>query len=69
MRAEFLPAIPGDFSFKDAKAKAEILKLKDVEVHIIGYEDLIKNKTMTNRLQDQADIEELTKRRKGKDGA
>jgi predicted nucleotidyltransferase len=62
-RAEFLPEIPGDISFKIAKAKAEILKINDVEVFIIGYEDLIKNKLSTNRLKDQADVEELVKRR------
>jgi len=65
-QAEFLPAIPGDISFTTAKAKAEILKINNTQVFIIGYEDLIKNKLSTNRLKDQADVEELTKRRKGK---
>lgn len=32
---------------------------------IIGYDDLIKSKTLTNRLKDLADIEELTNEKKG----
>jgi hypothetical protein len=32
-------------------------------VPIIGYDDLVKNKTLTNRLRDRADIEELAKRK------
>jgi hypothetical protein len=64
MRTDFLPTIAGDFSFTDAKAKAEILKLENVDVFVIGYDELIKNKQITNRLQDQADIEELNKRKK-----
>ena len=65
-RAEFLPSIPGDISFQAAREKAEVLQVNNTSVFIIGYEDLIKNKQSTNRLKDQADIEELTKRRKGK---
>ena len=65
-QAEFLPTIPGDISFKIAKEKAEILTINNTQVFIIGYEDLIKNKISTNRLKDQADVEELTKRRAGK---
>lgn len=68
MNAEFLPVIPGDFSFREARAKAEILILDDVEVHVIGYDELIQNKTATNRLKDQSDIDELTKRRSRKKG-
>lgn len=66
INAEFLPVIPGDFSFREAKAKAEILKLDDLEVRVMGYDELIRNKAATNRLKDQADIEELTKRKKNR---
>ena len=65
-QAEFLPAIPGDLSFTTAITNAETLKINDTDVFIIAYEDLIKNKSATNRLKDQADVEELTKRRSGK---
>ena len=64
IRVEFLPAIPGNLSYKEVKAKAAILKIDDIKISVIGYEDLIKNKATTNRLKDQADIEELTKRKK-----
>jgi predicted nucleotidyltransferase len=65
-QAEFLPTIPGDISFKAAKENAEILTINNTQVFVIGYEDLIKNKTSTNRLKDQADVEELARRRGGK---
>lgn len=63
-QTEFLPTIPGDISFKAAKENAEVLTINNTQVFVIGYEDLIKNKTSTNRLKDQADIEELAKRKK-----
>jgi len=50
-------------SFNEAKRKAENLELDGVNVPI-RYDDLIKNKTLTNRLKDLADIEELAKRKK-----
>lgn len=65
-QVEFLPVIPGDITFKTAREKAEIQEINNTQVFIIGYEDLIKNKLSTNRLKDQADVEELAKRRKGK---
>ena len=36
------------------------------ESFVISIKDLIKNKKLTNRLKDQADIEELAKRKKGR---
>lgn len=63
-KTEFLPSLAGDMSFTDAKGKAENIALDGVNVPIIGYDDLIKNKTLTNRLKDQADPEELAKRKK-----
>ena len=63
-KTELLPALAGDMSFNEAKEKAETLELDGINVPIIGYDDLIKNKTLTNRLKDLADIEELAKRKK-----
>jgi hypothetical protein len=65
-QTEFLPTIPGDISFKAAKENAEVLTINNTQVFVIGYDDLIKNKTSTNRLKDQADVEELAKRRGSK---
>lgn len=53
-------------SFKAAKGNAENVELDGINVPVIGYDDLIKNKTLTNRLKDKADIEELAKRKKGR---
>ena len=64
VKAEFLPSIPGDMAFKEAKANAENMELDGVKIPVIGYDDLVKNKTITNRLKDQADVEELAKRKK-----
>jgi len=65
MKAEFLPTIPGVLSFNKAIAKTEVLNLENTKILVIGYKDLIESKSSSNRLKDQADIEELKKRRKG----
>jgi hypothetical protein len=65
-QTEFLPTIPGDISFKAAKENAEVLTINNTQVFVIGYDDLIKNKRSTNRLKDEADVEELTKRKKAR---
>jgi predicted nucleotidyltransferase len=65
-KTELLPTLAGDMLFVESKEKAENLELDGVSVPIIGYDDLIRNKTLTNRLKDQADIQELAKRKKGR---
>ena len=65
-KTEFLPFLPGDMSFTDAKKNSSSIELDGVNVPILGYDDLIKNKTLTSRLKDLADIEELAKRKKGR---
>ena len=64
LTSKFLPVIPGELSFTEAKSNAEILEWDGVSIPVIGYNDLIKNKKLSNRLRDLADIEELEKRRK-----
>lgn len=66
MNAEFLPTIPGEFSFREARVKSETVTLDEVEIRIIGYDDLVRNKSATNRLKDQADIDELAKRKRSR---
>lgn len=63
-QTEFLPHIPGVNSFKDAKRSAIKTKLDGVEVFILGYDDLIKNKETVKRSIDLTDVEELRKRKK-----
>lgn len=60
-RTELLPKIDG-VDFSEAKENMEKITLKDGTVlPFIGYESLIKNKSSTGRLKDQADVEELKK--------
>lgn len=63
-RTEFLPHIPGIHSFSTARKNALKTRIDTVDVLIIGYDDLIKNKETVNRKIAQLDIEEL-KRRNG----
>jgi predicted nucleotidyltransferase len=63
-RTEFLPKIPGIESFTQAKKSALRTQLDGVEVYVLGYDDLIKNKETLNRKIDQIDVEELKKRNK-----
>ena len=65
-RTALLPSLAGDISFNEAKEKAEKIELDGVSVPIIGYDDLVRSKTFSNRLKDQADIEELAKRKRGR---
>ena len=64
INVELLPTLIGGPSFSEAESRSEILLLEDIEIPVIGYKDLIKIKQQTDRLKDQADIEELNKRRK-----
>ncbi|MEQ8304843.1 MAG: nucleotidyltransferase [Cyclobacteriaceae bacterium] len=63
-RTEFLPQIPGIDSFSMALKNASQTTLDGVNVFILGYEDLIKNKAKLARKIDLNDIEELKKRNK-----
>jgi len=65
-KTEFLPSVAGDMTFEEAQEKAENIELNGVNIPVIGYAHLLKNKTLTNRLKDQADVDELTKRKKGR---
>ena len=66
IKAEFLPKIKGLKKFEDAFMRAKQFKLDEISIHVIGYDDLIKNKKETNRKKDLGDIDELEKRRKAK---
>lgn len=61
-KTEFLPHIPGLNSFKDALASASRTMLDGIEVFVLGYDDLIKNKEALKRPIDIKDVEELKKR-------
>jgi len=65
-RTEFLPMIPGIKSFPESFKTATKTKLDGIEVFILGYHDLIKNKEIVNRPIDINDVEELKKRNQSK---
>jgi predicted nucleotidyltransferase len=60
---EFLPQIPGIESFSDAQRNAIKVVFGEIEVKVLGYDDLIKNKESVGRPNDLLDVEELKKRR------
>jgi predicted nucleotidyltransferase len=64
-KTEFLPTIPGVKSFPECKKNAIKTDIDGIEVHILGYDDLIKNKETLKRPSDLLDVEELRKRRTG----
>lgn len=61
-RTEFLPQVKGLDSFDKSKASAKVIQLDGNEIHIIAYEDLIRNKKAVDREIDRSDIEQLEKR-------
>jgi len=68
-RTEFLPTIAGNMTFLEAKENAESIELDGERIPIIGFDHLLENKTVTKRLKDQSDVEELVKRKNsGKKG-
>lgn len=68
IRIEFLPTIPGLDSFQEAKKNATKVAFDGIEILVLGYDDLIKNKEALCRPNDIRDVEELKKRKlSGKD--
>ncbi len=63
---DFLPVIEGLNSFRECKDRAEIVEVDGLKLPVLSYDDLIINKRHINRINDQADIDELEKIRKGK---
>ncbi len=61
-RTEFLPQVKGLDSFDKSKVSAKVIQLDGNEIHIIAYEDLIRNKKAVDREIDRSDIEQLEKR-------
>lgn len=46
-------------SYAEAEEEIVVAKYGDVEIRVIGKEQLLKNKTSTDRLKDKADAEEI----------
>jgi predicted nucleotidyltransferase len=65
LRIDILNEIDG-VDFKDAYPNKLIIDVDGLPVNYIGLEDLIKNKKVSGRKQDVADINELNKLKKKK---
>ncbi|GAB5527853.1 MAG: hypothetical protein Roseis2KO_57250 [Roseivirga sp.] len=61
-RTEFLPKMVGLLSFEESFQNAKKISIGDDSLCVIGYSDLIRNKTQLGRSIDQKDIEQLKKR-------
>jgi len=61
-RLEILSKIAG-VEFADCYGRRRVMDIDGLQVNVIDYEDLVKNKRSTGRTSDQADVERLEKRR------
>lgn len=60
-QVEFLPKLKGLDSFRKARTNASVVIINDVQVPVIGLDDLITNKEATGREEDLKDVRELRK--------
>jgi hypothetical protein len=60
---DFLPVVPALPRFREAFNARETAQLDNVEVSVIGYEHLIKNKQALGRLKDIEDIRQLQQKK------
>ena len=61
VKIEILNYLEGT-NFDDAYERRKRIKVEDIEIDVIGLDDLIANKRAVGRLRDISDIEELKKR-------
>lgn len=61
LRVDMLFKLPG-LEFKKAIANAVSVAVDDVQISILGREDLIANKKFVNRPQDRVDVKNLLKK-------
>ena len=63
LRIDLMTSIEG-VVFEQAYPKRDEILVDDFLLDIISYDDLVKNKSATGRLQDQADVEKLKRNKK-----
>jgi|AntRauTorcE11898_2_1112593.scaffolds.fasta_scaffold58997_1 hypothetical protein len=61
LQVDIMTTIDG-VEFKEAYHVKKVFMIDDLQISIISYNDLVKNKEQTGRLKDRADVEELSKR-------
>lgn len=59
---DFLPQVQGLDAYETSKKNSITETIDGNKVHILGYDDLIKNKLAVNRQSDVADIQALKKK-------
>jgi hypothetical protein len=63
---EFLTVVTG-LNFDEANKQKVLVDLEDQQIGLLGYEDLIANKILTDRPQDKADVHMLQEIQQEKD--
>ncbi len=63
---EFLTVVTG-LEFEEADRQKTTVDLKNQQIGLLGYKDLITNKMLTDRLQDKADVDKLQKIQRERD--
>ena len=57
---DILPNIKAEIEFKDAYKRKEIIKVNEIEIYFLNYNDLIKDKQTTARKKDIDDLKNLS---------
>ena len=60
---DLLPKYPGVGTFREARSRAMLADFGDLDVPVIGYDDLVENKAAVARAKDLADLEGLRRAR------
>ena len=63
---DFLPVLKTRLKFRPSFQKRDIIRLKEIEISFIGYDDLLVDKQGNARPKDLVDIEKLKATRKKK---
>lgn len=61
LRIDVITAVDGIGKFSEAYHNRDRARYDQLKINFIGYQDLIKNKKASGRLQDQRDVQELEK--------
>ncbi len=56
---DFLPKLKGATKFKQAYEKKEITTIKGIDIHFIGFDELLQDKAANSRPKDLTDIKQL----------
>jgi predicted nucleotidyltransferase len=62
LKLQVMNAVSG-VTFAEAYERRQTVRVDDLDVPFIGYEDLVRNKSSTGRGKDKVDVEELERRR------